>query len=98
AFDRQVHIDNLRDGQLHQRQEDALDGFAHPRVFHRRLSYDGGRVDRVLAVRDAGDVKHRVEVLQGVEAGVIAEGALHLELVQLDVTFEDDLRIRGNFR
>ena len=56
-------------------KKDALDGLAHPRVFHRRLADDGGGVDGALAVGDAGDVEDRVVVLHGVEAGVIAEGA-----------------------
>src|SRR5258708_4348621 len=41
AFDRQVYVHDLRQRQLHERKEDALDGFAHPGIFHRRLTYDG---------------------------------------------------------
>ena len=67
----------------HQRQEDALHGLAHPRVFHRRLADDGGRVDRVLAMRDAGDVEDGVEIFRRVEAGVVAERAFHAQLVEL---------------
>ena len=51
---------NLGDGQPHQRQEDALDRLAHLGVFLRRLADDGGRVDRVFAMRDAGDVEDRI--------------------------------------
>jgi len=49
----------VRECHLHQRQENALDCFAHPGVFLRRLADDGGGVDRVFAVRDAGDVENR---------------------------------------
>ena len=61
--------------QAHQRQENALDGLAHVEILHGRRADDGGGVDRVLALRDAGDVEHRVFVGQRIEAGVIAERA-----------------------
>ena len=68
------------EGELHQGEEDALDGFAHPGVFHGRLADDGGGVDGVDAVGDAGEVEDGVVVLHGVEAGVVAEGAFGAEL------------------
>ena len=62
---------------LQQRQEDALGGFAEEIIFHRRLADDRRRIDRILAMRDRGDVKCGIPVGQGVEAGVVAEGAFH---------------------
>ena len=44
-------------------------------------------------MRDAGDVEDRILVFERVEAGVIAEGALGAEFVQIDVAFEDDLGV-----
>jgi len=71
---------DLGDGELHEREEDALDALDHPGVFHGRAADDGGGVDGVLAVGDAGEVEDGVLVLHGVEAGVVAEGAFGAEL------------------
>ena len=97
AFGGQVDVDDLRQRESHQRQKDALDRLAHPRVLHGRLAHDGRRVDRVFAVRDAGDVEDGILLFHGVEAGVVAEGALGAQLVELHVAFEDDLGMRGHF-
>ncbi len=97
AFDGQVDVHQFGDGQLHQRQEDALDCFAHPGIFLRRLAYYGGRVDRVFPVGHAGDVKDWILVFQRVEAGVISEGAFSAEFVELDITFEDDFGVGWDF-
>ena len=78
-------------------QKNALDGLAHPGVFHGRLADDGGGVDGVAAMGDAGDVEDGIVVLQGVEAGVVAEGAFGAELVEADVAFEDDFGVGGDF-
>ena len=98
AFDGQMNVHDLGDGHLHGGQEDALHGLAHPCVFHGRLADDGGGVDGVLAMRDAGEVEDRVLVGQGVEAGVVAEGAFAAQLAQFDVAFEDDLGVGGDFQ
>ena len=79
-------------------QKNTLHRLAHPGIFHRRLAHDGRRVDRVLAMRDAGDVKHRVLLFHGVEARVIAERTLPAQFVQFHVAFEHDLRMRRNFQ
>ena len=94
------HRDIADFGQLqaHQRQEDALDGLAHVEILHGRRADDGGRVDRILAMRDAGDVEDRVVVVERIEAGVIAEGAFAAQLAQFDVAFEDDLAVGGHFQ
>src|SRR5581483_2226020 len=91
ALDGQVDVDELGDGEAHKRQKDALDRLAHVGVFHGRLTDDGGRVDWVLAMRDAGDVEDGIEVFGGVKAGVVPKGAFHAELVELDVAFEHNL-------
>src|SRR5581483_1259478 len=88
AFDGEIDVHELGNGETHERQEDAFDGFAHPAVFHGRLADYGRRVDWVFAMRDTGDVKNWVQVFQGVKAGVIAERTLGPELVQIDVAFE----------
>ncbi len=97
ALGGEVDVDDLGERQFHEGQEDALDGFAHPGVFHRRLADDGGGVDGVDAVGDAGDVEDGVVVLHGVEAGVVAEGAFGAELAELDEAFEDDLGVGRDF-
>ena len=63
----------------------------------RRLADDGGRVDGIFAVRDAGDVEDGIEIFERIEAGVVAEGAFGAEFVEMDVAFENDLRCGGNF-
>ena len=93
----EVDVDDLGEGELHEREEDALDGLAHPGVFHGGLADDGGGVDGVFAVGDAGDVEDGVVLLHGVEAGVVAEGAFGAELAELDVAFEDVLGVGGDF-
>ena len=98
GLDRQMDVDQFRDGHLHRGQKDALDGLAHPRVFHGRLADDGRGVDGVLAMRDAGEMEDRVLVLERVEAGVVAEGAFGAQLAQLDVAFENDFRVGRNFK
>src|ERR1017187_1065346 len=97
AFDGQVDVHQFRNGQLHQRQENALDRLAHPSVFLRRLADDGRRIDRIFSVGHAGDVKHRILVFKRVEAGVVAEGPFGAEFVEIDVAFEDDLGSGRNF-
>ncbi len=97
AFDGKIDVDNFGDGELHQRQENALDGFAHPGVFHGRLADDGGGVDRIFAMGDAGDVEDGIEIFERVEAGVIAERAFGAEFVEVDVAFEDDFGVGGDF-
>jgi len=42
---------------LHQRQENALHSFAHPAILHWRFSHDGGGIDWIFSVRDAGEMK-----------------------------------------
>ncbi len=93
-----MDVDDFGDGHLHGGEEDALDGLAHPCVFHGRLADDGGGVDGVFAVGDAGEVEDRVIVGEGVEAGVVAEGAFAAQFAQFDVAFEDDFGVGGDFK
>ena len=97
ALGGEVDVDDLGEGELHEREEDALDGFAHPGVFHGGLPYYRCGVDGVFAVGDAGEVEDGVVLLHGVEAGVVAEGAFGAEFAELDVAFEDVLGVGGNF-
>ena len=56
-------------------------------------------VDRILALRDAGDVEHRVLVVQRVEAGVIAERALRVRSSPSStIAFEHDLGVAPALR
>src|SRR5437868_10179578 len=97
AFYWEIDIHDFGDGQLHQREEDALDRLAHPAVFHRWLANDRGRVNRVFAMRDATDVKHGVLVFEGIEAGVVAERAFGAQFIQMNMSFEDDFSRGGDF-
>ena len=47
---------------------------------------------------DAGDVEDGIEIFERVEAGVIAERALGAEFVEIDVAFENDFGVGGNFQ
>ena len=78
-------------------KKDALDRLAHVGVFLRRLAHDRGRVNRIFAVRDAGDVENGIEIFERVEAGVIAERAFGAKFVEIHVAFEHDLAGGGYF-
>jgi hypothetical protein len=47
---------------------------------------------------NAGYVEDGIEIFEGVEAGVIAEGALGAEFVEVHVAFEDDFAGGGNLQ
>ena len=49
-------------------------------------------------MRDAGDVKDRIFIFERVETGVVAEGAFGAEFVEIDVAFENDFGVGGNFQ
>jgi hypothetical protein len=97
AFNGKIDVDQFRDGKAHQREEDALDSFAHVSVLHRWLADDGCRINRIFAMSDASDVKDGIEIFERVETGVIAEGAFGAKFVEIDVTLENDFAGRGNF-
>src|SRR5580698_8247056 len=97
AFDGQVDVDEFRNGEAHEWKQNALDGFAHPAVFHRRLADDSGGVDRVFAMGNATDVEDGIKIFERVEAGVVAEGALGAEFVEVNVAFENDFGGSGDF-
>ena len=97
GFDGQIDVDQFGDGQLHCGKKDALNGFAHPGVFHGRLADDGRCVNGVFAMGDAGEVEDRVVIGHGVEAGVVAERAFAAEFAEFDVAFEDDFGVGGDF-
>jgi hypothetical protein len=91
-----MNVNQFRNLHAHGRQEDALDGLAHPCVLHGRLTDDGGCVDGIFAMGDAGEMEDRVIVGEGVEAGVVAKGAFAAQFAELDVAFEDDFSVSGN--
>lgn len=96
GFDREVHVHDFGDGELDHGKEDALDGFAHPSVFHGWLPDDGGRIDRALAHGDRCYVEDGELSGEAVVAGVVAEGAFELAFAGVDVAFDDEFAIGGN--
>ncbi len=46
---------------------------------------------------DAADVKDGIKIFERVEAGVVAEGALAAEFVEMNVAFENDFGGGGDF-
>ena len=96
GLDREMNVNQFRNLHAHGRQEDALDGLAHPCVFHGRLADDGGGVDGILAMGDAGEMEDRVVLGEGVETGVVAKGAFAAQFAQFDVAFEYDFSVGGN--
>src|ERR1051326_8431421 len=97
ALNWQVDVNQFRDRELHHRQEDAFDRLAHVSVFLRRLADNGRSINGIFAMRDATQMKDRVEIFQRVEAGVIAEGPFAAEFVEVNVAFENDFAAGGNF-
>ena len=73
ALGRHADVAHFRQLQPHQRKENPLNRLAHVEILHGRRPHDGGRIHRLLPVRDALDVKHRVAVLQRIESGVVPE-------------------------
>ena len=84
AVNRQIHIDDLRKCQPQQRQKDSLRRFADIGILHRRAADDGGRINGILFVRDAGDVKYRIVVGKRIEAGVVAERSFSAQRLRRD--------------
>src|SRR5215467_8890583 len=98
AFDGKIDIDDLGDRELHQWQKDALDGLAHPSVFHRWFADNGGGVNGIPTVGDTRDMEDRILISQRVEAGVVAERSFCTQLVQMYVAFENYFCGRGYFQ
>jgi hypothetical protein len=48
-------------------------------------------------MRDGGDVEDGVPVGEGIEAGVVAEGAFHEFFVGIDEALDDDFGVGGDF-
>jgi hypothetical protein len=49
-------------------------------------------------MRDALDMEDRVEILERVEAGVIAKRPLGLQFTNVDISFEHDLSVGRNLQ
>src|SRR5215831_18920300 len=88
-----VVIHDFRELPLHQWQEDALDRFAHPAIFHRRLAYNRSLVNWVLAMSYTGDVKHGELILERIESRMVAERTFGPAFCRLDISLEYDLSI-----
>src|SRR6266705_2949033 len=56
-------------------QPSSIGGFPH----------DGGGIDWIFSVRDAGEMKNRIEIFERIEAGMIAKRAFRTELIKMDV-------------
>lgn len=97
GFDGEVHVHDFGDGELDHGEENSFDGFAHPSVFHGRLPDDGGGVDGFFAHCDGGDVKDRELSGEAVVAGVVTEGAFELAFVGVDIAFDDEFAVGGDF-
>src|SRR6476659_8033721 len=96
AGDRQVVVDDLRQGRAHRGQEDPLRRLAEPGVLLRRLADDDRGIDRVAPHRHRGDVEDWERLRGCVVAGVVAERPFLADLVLLDVALEHDLGARGH--
>ena len=92
-----VVVDDVGDEDLQEREEDAFGGFAEVIVFLRGLADDGGGIDGIFAVGDGGDGEDGELSGEGVEAGVVAEGAFENGLAGIDVAFDDDFAVGGDF-
>ena len=75
--DGEAVVEDVGDQGSQEREEDSFGGFAEEVVFHGGFADDGGGVDGIFSVGDGGDVKGGKVVGEGVEAGVVAEGAFH---------------------
>ena len=96
ALSGHVDVHDLGQDHSHQRQEDPLGHLAHVEVLHGRATHDGGRIDRFLAVGDAGYVEDRVRVFHGVVAGVIAKGAFVSLFAWCYIPFQHNLSLGGH--
>src|SRR5690606_17312900 len=75
GFHWQVHIDEFGNLGFNQWLENGADSTAQVSIFHRRNAYNGSRVNRLLALRDASHTEHRVIFNRSIVAGVVAKGA-----------------------
>ena len=95
---RQIHVDDLRKGDAQQRQKQSFRGFTEIGIFHRRAADDGGWINWIFLVGDAGHMKNRIVVGQRIKAGMIAERPFTPErLRRIDIAFDDDVRVRRHF-
>src|SRR5690348_18142599 len=83
---------------LHHRQKHALDCVADEVILLWRRPNNRGEIQWVFAMRHAGDVKYRKLAFEGVTAGVVAERTFGAQFAQVNVAFQYDLRICGDFK
>src|SRR5262245_43879105 len=87
-----VIINHCRELALHQWEKYSLDAFAHPAIFHRRFAYDSGLINRLLVMRDAGDVKDRKLLFERVIPRVISKRPFHAAFARINIA------LRGLFQ
>src|SRR5690242_17304377 len=95
ALDRHVDIDDLWQHDPQQVQEEALRRLAQIGVFHRWLADDGGRINRITARSDSGDMHHWIGLDGRVVAGVVAKRPPRAQLIGIDVALQHDLGLGG---
>src|SRR5579862_108426 len=98
AFGGYVDVHHFRHLLTHKGQEYTLDGVPDPIIFHGRRAHDGGNINRIAAARDAFDVEGGKLVFQRVIAGVIAKRPFDSNVIQIDITFEDELGVGRDFQ
>ena len=94
AFERHVDVDDFRHHLLHERQEDALRRLCEIAVLHRRLANNRRRINRMFAVRDAGDVEHGIIIGERIIARMVTERPFAAHLVRAHIALEHDFRAR----
>ena len=82
-----------RHHQREQRRQQLLQEIADEEVLLARLADDGRRKDRIVAMRDALHLEHRVVVLQRVVAVVIAERPLGTPQLRRHLADQRELRV-----
>src|SRR4029077_12623413 len=71
AMNRQIHIDNLWEGESQERQKYSFRSLAEISVLHGRTSDNRRRIKGFLLVGQTGDMKNGIVVGERVETGVI---------------------------
>src|SRR6266540_4099483 len=94
AVDRQIHIDDFRQSYTQQWEEQSFSCFTEVAIFHGWPPDDGGRINGIISMSDAGHMKNRIIVGERVKAGVVAKRTLPTKLLGgSDVALDDDIRI-----
>jgi len=77
--------------------EDPPGSLANPGILHGGHPHDGGRIDRIAAMGDAGDMKTGIEIGQGVKTGMVTEGPFPNQLFRrIYIPFDHKIGIFGD--